>query len=362
LKTQKGRRWGSRACCLDACACSCAREGESRGKGMAGCDCARPRAGERQRDDLERRGGLARARAPSAETAARRRRCVEPSLIKLARARSFHHAPSDQTLSPHLPVVVRRTQLGCQHTPERTVFRCFRNQLLSTPLHTRFQCSPPRSTTAPLRGGPRCAKPHAQYRRAWALRPQRRARSPAARRARPGTPSPSPPPLLPPERPPSSPLPPPRHPRSVLHSTGAPAGTPSPSRPTWTSPRPTPLSSWGRSNGELECPYHGWRWNGAGDCTTVPQALAGTDPASSPRACATAFPCRAAQGIVFVKPQALSKAPSGSGTDNNDNNRHYRRCRSSRSSSATASALGWARARRSSATRGATCRSTTPPR
>jgi nitrite reductase/ring-hydroxylating ferredoxin subunit len=87
-------------------------------------------------------------------------------------------------------------------------------------------------------------------------------------------------------------------------------------------PHKLALLSEGRiaSNGELECPYHGWRWDGHGKCTAVPQAAAGTDPASSPRACATAFPCRAAQGIIFVKPTAMAwpKTASPASADDND--------------------------------------------
>ena len=40
--------------------------------------------------------------------------------------------------------------------------------------------------------------------------------------------------------------------------------------------RLVPLSQ-GRLNaaGELECPYHGWTFNGAGSCTAIPQATDG---------------------------------------------------------------------------------------
>lgn len=45
-------------------------------------------------------------------------------------------------------------------------------------------------------------------------------------------------------------------------------------------------------SGELECPYHGWRFEGGGRCTTMPQ---GGDP-SAPRSCATAYQCIVKQG------------------------------------------------------------------
>jgi len=67
--------------------------------------------------------------------------------------------------------------------------------------------------------------------------------------------------------------------------------------------RLVPLSE-GRLNGrgELECPYHGWSFNGEGRCTAIPQAEA--DGAA--RACASArSACRAyatasGQGLLFV--------------------------------------------------------------
>jgi nitrite reductase/ring-hydroxylating ferredoxin subunit len=69
------------------------------------------------------------------------------------------------------------------------------------------------------------------------------------------------------------------------------------------------------ATGELECPYHGWRWDGSGQCTAIPQAPAESAATAigSPRACATAFPCRAAQGIIFVKP-----TPAKNGTEADD--------------------------------------------
>lgn len=67
--------------------------------------------------------------------------------------------------------------------------------------------------------------------------------------------------------------------------------------------RLVPLSE-GRINarGELECPYHGWSFNGAGHCTAIPQA----EPAAAATACASRRSrCRShatatAQGLLFV--------------------------------------------------------------
>ena len=50
------------------------------------------------------------------------------------------------------------------------------------------------------------------------------------------------------------------------------------------------------SDGSLMCSYHGWRFNGEGACTRIPQALdprAEATACSSSRACATAFPTQA---------------------------------------------------------------------
>jgi phenylpropionate dioxygenase-like ring-hydroxylating dioxygenase large terminal subunit len=47
------------------------------------------------------------------------------------------------------------------------------------------------------------------------------------------------------------------------------------------------------SDGSLMCSYHGWRFNGEGACTRIPQALdpkAEATACSSSRACAAAFP------------------------------------------------------------------------
>jgi len=69
--------------------------------------------------------------------------------------------------------------------------------------------------------------------------------------------------------------------------------------------------------GDLECPYHGWRWTGDGACAAIPQ---GADP-SAPRARATAFPCASGQGIVFVRPTPLPPPPPTAAPRNNGDGR-----------------------------------------
>lgn len=67
--------------------------------------------------------------------------------------------------------------------------------------------------------------------------------------------------------------------------------------------RLVPLSE-GRLNraGELECPYHGWSFNGSGQCTAIPQA----DPATAASACASprsrcrSYATATGQGLLFV--------------------------------------------------------------
>ncbi|MEB3182919.1 MAG: Rieske 2Fe-2S domain-containing protein [Cyanobacteriota bacterium] len=64
--------------------------------------------------------------------------------------------------------------------------------------------------------------------------------------------------------------------------------------------RLVPLSE-GRLNaaGELECPYHGWSFNGSGRCTVIPQAPPGATPTPRRSSChrhATAE----GQGLLFV--------------------------------------------------------------
>ncbi|MFO7628247.1 MAG: Rieske 2Fe-2S domain-containing protein [Prochlorococcaceae cyanobacterium] len=67
--------------------------------------------------------------------------------------------------------------------------------------------------------------------------------------------------------------------------------------------RLVPLSE-GRLNlqGELECPYHGWSFDGSGACTAIPQA----EPAAAAQACASgrsrcrSYATATGQGLLFV--------------------------------------------------------------
>jgi phenylpropionate dioxygenase-like ring-hydroxylating dioxygenase large terminal subunit len=76
--------------------------------------------------------------------------------------------------------------------------------------------------------------------------------------------------------------------------------------------RLVPLSE-GRlnQNGELECPYHGWSFDGTGRCTAIPQALPGSRPSPQRSSCrrhATAE----GQGLLFVfagDPAAAAAVP-----------------------------------------------------
>ncbi|MBT9556736.1 MAG: aromatic ring-hydroxylating dioxygenase subunit alpha [Myxococcales bacterium] len=65
----------------------------------------------------------------------------------------------------------------------------------------------------------------------------------------------------------------------------------------------------GRVNaGELECPYHGWRFDGSGTCTAVPGLLSGL--ASAPSRCADAYPVVEQDGLVWVWMAPDSTPPS----------------------------------------------------
>jgi phenylpropionate dioxygenase-like ring-hydroxylating dioxygenase large terminal subunit len=67
--------------------------------------------------------------------------------------------------------------------------------------------------------------------------------------------------------------------------------------------RLVPLSE-GRLNGagELECPYHGWSFNGAGHCTAIPQAepAAAATACASPRSRCRSYATATGQGLLFV--------------------------------------------------------------
>ncbi len=62
--------------------------------------------------------------------------------------------------------------------------------------------------------------------------------------------------------------------------------------------RNVPLSMGRVVEGELECGYHGWRFDSTGTCTSVP-GLVGKDPALRSR-CAESFACVEQQGFVWV--------------------------------------------------------------
>ncbi|MEB3200023.1 MAG: Rieske 2Fe-2S domain-containing protein [Synechococcaceae cyanobacterium] len=63
--------------------------------------------------------------------------------------------------------------------------------------------------------------------------------------------------------------------------------------------RLVPLSE-GRINpaGELECPYHGWCFDGSGRCTAIPQAAPGAS--RSRRSSCNAYATASGQGLLFV--------------------------------------------------------------
>ena len=81
--------------------------------------------------------------------------------------------------------------------------------------------------------------------------------------------------------------------------------------------RLVPLSE-GRLNeaGELECPYHGWSFNGEGRCTAIPQAPEGSSPSPQRSQCRR-YATAEAQGMLFVfagdaavaSPEALPLVP-----------------------------------------------------
>jgi phenylpropionate dioxygenase-like ring-hydroxylating dioxygenase large terminal subunit len=52
----------------------------------------------------------------------------------------------------------------------------------------------------------------------------------------------------------------------------------------------------------LQCAYHGWRFNGSGACTLIPQspAAAAEQHAASPRACAVSYPTCVKYGVIFA--------------------------------------------------------------
>mmetsp|Transcript_18054 Transcript_18054/g.39147 ORF Transcript_18054/g.39147 Transcript_18054/m.39147 type:complete len:548 (-) Transcript_18054:1522-3165(-) len=79
----------------------------------------------------------------------------------------------------------------------------------------------------------------------------------------------------------------------------------------------------GQGGVQLQCAYHGWEFNSEGACTRIPQLTATkstnnndtNDFVSSPRACATPFPVREEQGLLWLFPSsdallAATKVPA----------------------------------------------------
>jgi phenylpropionate dioxygenase-like ring-hydroxylating dioxygenase large terminal subunit len=73
--------------------------------------------------------------------------------------------------------------------------------------------------------------------------------------------------------------------------------------------RLAPLSE-GRINGagQLECPYHGWTFAGAGQCQAIPQQYADGQAHTSKRACVRSLPTQVAQGLLFAFPGETDQA------------------------------------------------------
>ncbi|KIY99872.1 Rieske (2Fe-2S) domain protein [Monoraphidium neglectum] len=67
--------------------------------------------------------------------------------------------------------------------------------------------------------------------------------------------------------------------------------------------RLAPLSEGRVEGGQLECSYHGWRFDGAGRCTRIPQSLdakAEATACASGRSCVTAYPLKEYAGVIWV--------------------------------------------------------------
>ena len=73
--------------------------------------------------------------------------------------------------------------------------------------------------------------------------------------------------------------------------------------------RLAPLSE-GRiaEDGLLECPYHGWAFNGDGHCDRLPQMPPDSNALASSRACTTTFATTVRQGLLFVYAGSVDKA------------------------------------------------------
>ncbi len=81
--------------------------------------------------------------------------------------------------------------------------------------------------------------------------------------------------------------------------------------------RAAPLSE-GRvdENGQIECPYHGWTFDGGkgGACTKIPQAQGGGDSAMLARCSGISYAVEEKQGIVWVWGESGDKALSADAT------------------------------------------------
>eukprot|EP00775_Hariotina_reticulata_P005511 gene5511-5747_t len=63
------------------------------------------------------------------------------------------------------------------------------------------------------------------------------------------------------------------------------------------------------TTGNLMCSYHGWQFNGAGSCTSIPQigdSAAHSTACASKRTCAIRYPCQVSQGLLWVWPDSSS--------------------------------------------------------
>jgi phenylpropionate dioxygenase-like ring-hydroxylating dioxygenase large terminal subunit len=63
------------------------------------------------------------------------------------------------------------------------------------------------------------------------------------------------------------------------------------------------------SQGQLECPYHGWSFTGKGDCDYIPQQPEGGKAEQSQRACLESLPTAVAQGLLFIYPGTATEKP-----------------------------------------------------
>ena len=68
--------------------------------------------------------------------------------------------------------------------------------------------------------------------------------------------------------------------------------------------RHAPLSAGEVHKGEIQCPYHGWRFNAAGQCTRV----AGSEDCATSKSLLASWFCREAGGLVWVN-QSTDTAP-----------------------------------------------------